>query len=167
MNLVVENKYIQNKDANPHNPHWRGIPKGSKFTEANCKCWLCKCGCAVLSYLFWKQLEPNKENVENCLDEKADFDWHHNGLYNVSKRENDKIKIVAPCIAKLIRPPEKNTDHFIFISEFVKKDEIINYSNGSVTIRTTKRFNYFDPNNNKRKYNTIEELENDVQECHY
>lgn len=165
MSLSIHPKYIQRYNANPHNPHWRGIPKGSSYYNSDCKCWLCKCGCAVLSYLFWKQLEPNEENVLACLDKDANFDWHKNGLYHSSSRPN--LKIVAPCIAKLRRTQERRHDHFIFISEFKVDTTTTNCCWKSITVTTTGSFNYFDPDGCKRNYHTMKELEDDVEEIHY
>ena len=81
--------------------HWTGIPKGGSGTG----CWLCQYGCAILSYLYWKDKEPNKENVTAYLNDNADADWSKMGISKQSKFQ-------APCIGRL-----KSQTHFVYIKD--------------------------------------------------
>ena len=91
--IKINEKYLQ-KCSRPKgtHPHWEGKPAGSSWMKDTC--WLCAKGCAVLSYLFWKDLEPNQYNVEECLNGNADFDWSRKGLVRSET-------IVAPSIGKV------------------------------------------------------------------
>ena len=103
VSVSVDPKYIQDKNRPPHpNLHWTGIPRGSSYHG---KCWLCAYGCAVLSYLYWKDLEPDESHVTDCLNGNADFDWSRKGLVRSDK-------IVAPSIAKVA-----GRQHYVYIKE--------------------------------------------------
>jgi hypothetical protein len=124
---MSDKKYrqISSQKNNCQQGHWTGIPKGGSGTG----CWLCQYGCAVLSYLYWKGKEPNKENVEACLNQNADADW---GKMGISK----KTTIQTPCIGRF-----KSKSHFVYIKS---KDD-----NGNCSI--------FDPG--KRSNTSMKESE--------
>ena len=81
--------------------HWTGIPKGGSGTG----CWLCQYGCAILSYLYWKGLEPNETNVTKYLNDSADVVWSKMGL-------TQNTKFQAPCIGRL-----SSKTHFVYIKD--------------------------------------------------
>ena len=89
---MSDEKYrqISSQRENCKQGHWTGIPTGGSGGG----CWLCKYGCAVLSYLKWKGKEPNEENVTGCLNNNADADW---GKMHISKH----TEFQAPCIGRL------------------------------------------------------------------
>ena len=99
--VCVQDKYVQNRNRKGTHPHWEGKPAGSSL--AGKTCWLCSKGCAVLSYMYWKNIEPNETNVKGCLNENADFVWGRKGLVRSSE-------IVAPSVAKL-----KGRGHYVHI----------------------------------------------------
>ena len=82
--------------------HWTGTPKGSVNKSG---CWLCKCGCAILSYLKWKNLEPNEANVTKYLNNNADVVWSTMGLSQSSTFK-------APSIGKF-----KSKSHYVYIKD--------------------------------------------------
>ena len=97
-----DDKYRQVSSQSQHckQGHWTGIPTGGSGTG----CWLCNYGCAILSYLKWKGLEPNETNVKNYLS-NALADW---GKMGISK----KTTFGAPSIGKL-----KSRSHFVYIKD--------------------------------------------------
>ena len=112
----IDQKYLQNSEwEKGTHPHWEGKPAGSSWEKDTC--WLCAKGCAVLSYLYWKKLEPDQSTVEGCINENADFVWSRKGLVRSET-------IVAPSIGKLA-----SRQHFVHI--------ISEVGDG--------RFNIFDP----------------------
>ena len=94
-------RQITSNRQNCQQGHWTGIPKGGSGGG----CWLCKYGCAVLSYLYWKELDPNEKNVTKYLNENADVVW---SSMNLSKSNTFK----APCIGRL-----SSRSHFVFIKD--------------------------------------------------
>ena len=102
-NKMSDEKYrqISSKKDNCQQGHWTGIPKKGSGTG----CWLCQYGCVILSYLKWKGLEPNEENVTKYLNENADADWNAMGI---SKHPDFN----APCIGRL-----KTRSHFVYIKD--------------------------------------------------
>ena len=100
---MSDEKYrqISSKRKNCQQGHWTGVPTGGSGGG----CWLCKYGCAVLSYLKWKGKEPNEENVTGCLNNNADADW---GKMHISKH----TEFQAPCIGRL-----KSRSHFVYIKD--------------------------------------------------
>ena len=67
--------------------HWTGTPSGGTNDGG---CWLCRFGCAILSYLKWKGLEPNEANVTKYLNQNADADW---GKWVLRKKLNFKLLV--------------------------------------------------------------------------
>lgn len=100
------------KDSPNHPKHWTGIPPGSSLKDTS-KCWCCKSGCAVLSYLYWKNEDPNEENIKNCLNSSADFDWSKNGL-------KQSTTIVGPSIGMC--QGKHGGNHFIYIKSVTGKN---------------------------------------------
>jgi len=100
---MSDEKYrqISSQKNNCKQGHWTGTPPGGSGTG----CWLCQYGCAVLSYLKWKGLDPDKKNVTSYLNQNADADW---GKMHISK--NTEFK--APCIGKL-----SSRQHFVYIKD--------------------------------------------------
>ena len=80
--------------------HWTGTPSGGTNDGG---CWLCRFGCAILSYLKWKGLEPNEANVTKYLNQNADADWGKMGI-------EKKTELQTPCIGKF-----KSKSHFVYI----------------------------------------------------
>ena len=105
--------YIQTQNRPPIDPrlssqknnckqgHWTGTPTGGSGTG----CWLCQYGCAVLSYLKWKGLEPNETNVKKYINSNGDAVW---GTMGISK--NNVFK--SPCIGRL-----SSRSHFVYIKD--------------------------------------------------
>ena len=81
--------------------HWTGVPTGGSGGG----CWLCKYGCAVLAYLYWKGLEPDESNVTSLLNNNADVVWSKMGI-------SKNTAFQAPCIGKL-----KSKQHFVYIKD--------------------------------------------------
>ena len=130
-------KYVQNKKRPKGTPpHWEGTPAGSSWTKDTC--WLCAKGCAVLSYLYWKNLEPDQRTVEDCLDKNADFVWSRKGLHMSNQ-------IVAPSIGKV-----SGRSHYVYIicpvNDNVPVDGEFNIfdPDGSSDIIYQKPASYFD-----------------------
>ena len=100
---MSDEKYrqISSKKDNCKQGHWTGIPPGGSGTG----CWLCQYGCAVLSYLKWKGLEPNEPNVKKYLNNNADADWSKMGI----SQHND---FSSPSIGKL-----KSKQHYVYIKD--------------------------------------------------
>jgi len=100
---MSDDKYRQvtSQRQNCKQGHWTGTPPGG----SNGGCWLCKYGCAILSYLKWKGLEPNETNVKKYLNNNADADWSKMGI-------SKKTEFQAPCIGKL-----SSKTHFVYIKD--------------------------------------------------
>ena len=94
-------RQLSSQRQNCKQGHWTGVPTGGSGGG----CWLCQYGCAVLSYLKWKEKEPNESNVTACLNNNADADWSKMGI---SKQK----KFQAPCIGRL-----KSKSHFVYIKD--------------------------------------------------
>ena len=100
---MSDEKYrqISSQRQNCKQGHWTGTPPGGSGGG----CWLCKYGCAVLSYLKWKGLEPNESNVTKYLNNNADVVW---SKMNISQNSNFN----APSIGKL-----KSRQHYVYIKD--------------------------------------------------
>lgn len=100
---MSDEKYRQNsaQKDNCKQGHWTGTPKGGSGTG----CWLCQYGCAILSYLKWKSLEPNETNVTKYLNDNADVVWSKMGI---SKNSDFQ----SPCIGKL-----SSKQHYVYIKD--------------------------------------------------
>ena len=100
--MSSDDKYRQigSQRNNCKQGHWKGTPPGGTNDGG---CWLCKYGCAILSYLKWKGLDPNESNVTKYLNQNADADW---GKMGISKQTGLK----TPCIGKF-----KSKSHFVYI----------------------------------------------------
>ena len=99
----MSDKYRQlsSKKDNCQQGHWTGIPPGGSGTG----CWLCQYGCAILSFLMWKGLEPNETNVKKYLNSNADADWTKMGI-------SSHTEFKAPCIGRL-----SSRSHFVYIKD--------------------------------------------------
>jgi len=122
---MSDEKYrqISSKKDNCKQGHWTGIPPGGSGTG----CWLCQYGCAVLSYLKWKGLEPNEPNVKKYLNNNADADWSKMGI----SQHND---FSSPSIGKL-----KSKQHYVYI-----KDNNCNVFDPGSRNNTSMKRNNFD-----------------------
>ena len=132
----VDGKYVQDcRRAPGTHGHWEGTPSGSSWTKGTC--WLCGRGCAVLSYLYWKKLEPTQVNVVDCLNDQADVNWSHLNLTR-------SPEIVAPSIGKV-----RDKSHYVFIKSAVpgKPGE------------KPSEFEVFDPNGGKLYRKKVSEFE--------
>ena len=94
-------RQISSQKNNCQQGHWTGTPPGGSGSG----CWLCQYGCAILAYLYWKNLEPDETNVKKYLNSNADADW---GAMNISKNTTFK----SPCIGRL-----KSRSHFVYIKD--------------------------------------------------
>ncbi|CAM4769569.1 unnamed protein product [Rotaria magnacalcarata] len=70
-------------------------------------CWACSKGCAALSVLALKGLDPNKDNITYHLNDNADVIWSKAGY----KKQESKIPSSFPCIAKL-----SNRQHYVILT---------------------------------------------------
>ena len=116
--------------GDPHNPPREGWACPQIKGDGN-KCWFCKYGCAVSSYLHFIGKYPNEENIKNCVNDDADMDWQRFG-YKYGETPHDN------CFGKI----KKNNGgtHFVHIMKI--------YENGECDI--------FDPNGGSRQGNLNE-----------
>ncbi len=100
---MSDEKYrqISSKKNSCQQGHWTGNPTNTQVNG----CWLCQYGCAVLSYLKWKGLEPNETNVKKYINSNGDAVW---GTMGISK--NNVFK--SPCIGRL-----SSRSHFVYIKD--------------------------------------------------
>ncbi|CAF1446435.1 unnamed protein product [Rotaria magnacalcarata] len=101
--MSYDPKYAQNKGK--CKGHWKGTPLGSSYTGG--VCWACSKGCAALSVLALKGLDPNKDNITYHLNDNADVIWSKAGY----KKQESKIPSSFPCIAKL-----SNRQHYVILT---------------------------------------------------
>ena len=100
---MSDEKYrqISSKKNSCQQGHWTGNPTNTQVNG----CWLCQYGCAVLSYLKWKGLEPNETNVKKYINSNGDAVWSSMGI---SKQTTFK----SPCIGRL-----SSKSHFVYIKD--------------------------------------------------
>ena len=136
---ISEDYYLQNARKIGKHLHWCGDPHIPPREGWDCplsssdknKCWFCKYGCAVSSYLHSVGKEPNEQNIKNCVNNNADMNWEKFG-YRYGDTYHDN------CFGKIIK--SDGHTHFVHIMKV--------YDDGSCDI--------FDPNGGRRKGNINE-----------
>ena len=138
-NEVNEDVYLQTSRKIGNHLHWCGDPHIPQREGWDCplndsdtnKCWFCKYGCAVSSYLHFTGEVPNEENIKKCVNSNADMDWGKFGYYyGYSYHDN--------CFGKIIK--SDGSTHFVHIMRI--------YEDGTCDI--------FDPNGGRRVGNINE-----------
>ena len=93
-----EEQYMQNYnlDLKDHK-HFIGDPHKNPDPEYNNKCWFCRNGCFVSSYLHMNQLPVTEENVKLCVNDEAQFKTSN--LLEEDYLQNDRIgKLIKEII---------------------------------------------------------------------
>ena len=116
--------------GDPHNPPREGWACPQFIGDQN-KCWFCKYGCAVSSYLHFLGEYPNEENIKDCVNDNADMNWQKFG-YNYGEIPHDN------CFGKIIK--NDGGTHFVHIMKIYDNDKC----------------DIFDPNGGRREGNLNE-----------
>ena len=138
-NEVNEDVYLQTSRKIGNHLHWCGDPHIPQREGWDCplndsdtnKCWFCKYGCAVSSYLHFTGEVPNEENIKKCVNSNADMDWGKFGYYYGNSYHDN-------CFGKIIK--SDGSTHFVHIMRI--------YEDGTCDI--------FDPNGGRRVGNINE-----------
>ena len=107
--IFNEEAYLQNWNNSGNfgsHLHWCGDPYNPTRTGYDCpkdvhdtnRCWFCKYGSAVSSFLHFIRIEPNEKFIKSVVNETADLVWEkfgygfgnelHDNCFGVKEKEN-------------------------------------------------------------------------------